>query len=671
MLYHRSQQGIATVLIVLLVGISMTALAIGLAQSVKSTQHKNTAVHAAMTAQSAAWSGVETFKRYLASLNATDLEALALNAPIALPISGVSTSLSATVAQIDVSKKNSDGIFITANISAVDQQAESTASIQVVYKIFNGVCTLCQTLGNGQLDLFDLTLLGGDISFSLPPGGVSTLNVDGNVNALNIALNGLTRLNSTGNVTLGSAVPIQEVYVNGNLTLDGNSRANKASVLGSTFLKNNGGANLIYSNGPVEMDGGATTTVNSRSNVTLTRWVAQNTIIAGGTVSVNAPIQRIDAVGNITLSAWTDARNIATQSRLTCPSPYWNSYTRLEAAAGMSNCPAASAAVNPAATVTVPVMAELAPFTRTKPQVDAWAVKADANYAFEYTATGPEVTVKNVNGLSDGVYKLGKITTTDPYSIDYKYLCHAVNASGVCTTPASLNKSICQGHSASNGCIGYNTATGTWVIDGKNMAPGIVWLQGNLFLRNGVYYNTFALTGDILTQITVSATLLAAGAMKVYAPNFIGFSATCNNAFPLNASAEFAGQYPTQLCNTSALNYQPLANVALLAGGVNPVGSVYQGGNIHLTASSEIFGTVLAGNYLDTFGDIIVHGYIAATANVAAGSGRNDLGGRTVIKLDDAPSTYRPDEIPLFNGASCTSSCGGGGGAEVLWTRYL
>lgn len=660
--YKKKQQGIATILIVLLIGMSMTAMTIGISHAVKSTQHKQTAVHASTHVQSAAWAAVTVFKSYLKQVNYEDVESLTLGEEIPLTITGLPQHITATVVNVDASQKASAGIRVTANIRAQDQTAQASSSIQVVYHILNAVCNLCQRL-SANIDLFDITNLGGDISFNLPVGGESTVSVEGNVNALNIALANVTYLNSTGNVILGSAVPIKEVYINGNLLLDGSAKVNKASVLGVVTLKNNGSGDVIYANGNVEMDGGPTLAVNSRSNVDLKKYASHHTIIAGGLVSVAAPITKVHAKGNILLTQWADARDIATESTLTCVSPYWTMFDSLLAEIALVNCPAVGTNVKSGVDLTIPIMDVLPPYTTIKPVIDAWPLKAQANYAFEYTGGKIRVTVKNVNNIGDGTYLLGRY----PYSggrDHLQYLCDAVDAAGNCTAPVARTKTLCQGHSTSNACFAYDVSAKKWTIDGKNMAPGIVWFEGDLNLANGQYYNTFIATGNLTT----------AGSLKSYAPNFVGYNAICNNAFPLNATTDFAGLYPTQLCDISAvkLKYSPVGNIAILAGGNNPNnGGAFEGGNITLGASNEMFGSVLASGYFDTGGDTIVHGYVSATAN-KTGSGANDLAGKTVIDLTNLPSTYKPNEVPAGDGSSCADSCNAASdGTSVLWTRYL
>lgn len=656
----RKQQGMATVLIVLLVGVSMTAIALGLAGSVKSSQQTQTAVHAVTHAQSAAWAAVHMFQDYLGSLNLDAVEQLNVGSSVPISVPNMHQALAITIVDIDASLKNSAGIFVTANIQAHDISADATSAIQVVYQVRNAVCDLCQVL-SAAINLYDDTTLGGKITINTPAGESSLLNIKGDVNASNIGFEGVTRLNVTGNVTLGSDIPLQEVYTNGNLILDGSANVAKATALGTITTKNNGYADVMYANQAIVLDGAPVAIANSRSNIQTTK-ASHGELHAGGNVLAATPVQKIRAKGNVTQTQWADARDIIAEGDITCPSIYWTMFDQIEVGGSLINCPTGDN-IEGNATVTVAVMDEQPPFEQSQPRIDAWSVKASANYAFEYSLGKIKVTVKNVNSLADGVYYLGDYP--DAGNTGFRdYLCDAVDVSGMCTSPAVPSKTLCQGYDSKNNCISYSNLTKTWQIEGLNLAPGVVWVDGDLTLSNGRFYNTFAATGNLVTSNN----------HKVAAPNYIGYPAICENNYPENSSTAFAGMYPLQLCDIagSQLNYDPLANVAYLAGGFDPnAGGVYKGGDISLNASSDVYGTILAGNNLKTIGDITVHGYISAAAQNAVTTD-NDLGGSTTVDLTSLPTTYRPQEIPSFSGGACVSSCSPPSNpAEVLWTRYL
>lgn len=112
-----------------------------------------------------------------------------------------------------------------------------------------------------------------------------------------------------------------------------------------------------------------------------------------------------------------------------------------------------------------------------------------------------------------------------------------------------------------------------------------------------------------------------------------------------------------------------LGNIALLAGGY--VGSTFSGGTIKLGASTEIFGSIVAGDQFSTSGNTTTHGYITAAALGTAT--QHTWEGSLHMDLTGLPAGYDPGDTPINGGdedeectdTSCTSQ------ASVLWTRYL
>ena len=70
------QRGIATVLILLLVGLSLSAAVFGTAHYIRSQQQQDVAAHAQTQAQMKAWTGAEVVQQYLGQLDGTALAAL-------------------------------------------------------------------------------------------------------------------------------------------------------------------------------------------------------------------------------------------------------------------------------------------------------------------------------------------------------------------------------------------------------------------------------------------------------------------------------------------------------------------------------------------------------------------------------------------------------------------
>lgn len=198
------------------------------------------------------------------------------------------------------------------------------------------------------------------------------------------------------------------------------------------------------------------------------------------------------------------------------------------------------------------------------------------------------------------------------------------------------------------------------------MAPGVAWFEGSLEVSNGTYFNTFIATGDISTK----------GNSTSYAVNYAGYAGVCaNQTSNARASvARFSGLYPVDYCNTStaSMTYQALGNAVFIAGGYK--NGVFQGGNISLGSSNEVFGSVIAGNQLQTTGNTTVHGQIYTAAQGTTTT--NDFKGSLTIDVSHLPAntTFKDNEIKCMG--DCATTGGGTGtstsaSARVFWSRYL
>ena len=162
----RHQRGITTILTMLLVGLGLTATTMGVMHSVKSTQQKQLAVHAATHSQAGAWVGVEIFRRYLNSIDEATLKAVFLNADITGKLSnreanfefsvkgtdtatistgatGASPNGQKSVVNVLTSEINfpagtavTDFYQLTAKIRFTDVAAKSSSNLEVVYQFF-------------------------------------------------------------------------------------------------------------------------------------------------------------------------------------------------------------------------------------------------------------------------------------------------------------------------------------------------------------------------------------------------------------------------------------------------------------------------------------------------------------------------------------------------------
>lgn len=547
---------------------------------------------------------------------------------------------------------------------------------------------------DGSVNLGSASITG--IKTLKATGGISigsSISVDELYSNGNISLTGSAKVLSAsalGNITANSSASQGVLNANGNIIISNGSVAT-ANALGfitassggthgtftaaETISISNGTTAQANAQGNVTLTGGSATTVNSESNVSSNRQVA--TINANGSVTALSPAN-INAAGNVTLNGWASA-NVKSKGSVTINSGSLSSvlasgnltFKGWGSAAGtiggtlikeQPNNSSVNVNVQPGLIVEVPTvdvvpMAPLSAFTLTRPRVDAYGLKASANYVFQRENGRMKVTVRNINGIADGDYYIGRYQVQDNDRVDY--LCKEVNSSGLCTSPTSHaeTRTICQGNSNQNACFSY--ANDTWSVTGKNLAPGVMWFESNLSLGSGNFYNTFIATGNIDTS----------GAHTTTAVNYAGYDIICLNQYPQNATTRFAGLYPTNFCNqtNTSLIGNSIGNIALLAGGYQ--GETFSGGRIELGASSRIYGSVIAGDLLLTGGNTTISGYVTAAGQ---GSGTSNIwDGSTTIDLRNLPSSYNPGGIPDMEEGCPAPPPPTLPEAKVMWSRYL
>lgn len=171
---HAPQRGIATVLILLLVGLSLSVAALGTAHYIRSQQKQDIATHALTQAQMKAWTGAELVRQYLQKLQ-TDNQLSAFYAsvvsvpsPLTLTGEGVTGAMLADIAAIDATAGT-----VTARITGItapNSPAEARAVLEVVYAAGAGSSTApsqCSAPVRSSAVLRgDVSITGGQTSFT-------------------------------------------------------------------------------------------------------------------------------------------------------------------------------------------------------------------------------------------------------------------------------------------------------------------------------------------------------------------------------------------------------------------------------------------------------------------------------------------------------------------------
>jgi hypothetical protein len=706
--FPSRQKGIASLMVILMTGMTLTVAALGMMYMVQGTQERQLAVHATTPAQLKAWTGVELLRQFLTNRPTQDLEALAAGEIAVGGTQGLKVEL------LSKTKPKTDQYRIVANVTG--RAADSTAIVQAVFNVTpldytsTGTGTTTGTAsGTGTppspapvppLIRINTDLnLNGSVSFEGPQQ--ANISVKGKVN-LSGNVTGLDAISSTDDVTVGSSVAVSSLTTNGNVTLEGNASALTVLAIKNVTLLGNASAGTITANGTLNMGGrqvstanvtgnvtvssGAATTVNSQADVTWTSKDAARAINANGIVAYSGTNNStaIASIGDVQITRGavqtvrTQANTLITEGDITSRLDGQGALTANTGLVASGTIGGALTAdrnsrVNVVRTpnyqVSVPrviVPTVKATVVETS-RVDAYQLRSNANYVFQFTSTGlRQVTVQGINGIADGVYFLGNYPAAGGRGY-HDFLCTAVNAQGMCTAPLQPNKTICHGETTFNGCITYRG--GVWTLSGWSLAPGVLWFQGDVQAGNGVYYNSIIATGNIATTTR----------NKTIAVNFAGYNPVCRNTRRAEdnvpTSSDLAGLYPLNLCDITAGTYKPSAvgNIALLAGGY--LNGSFSGGVITLGATNDVYGSVVAGNNVITTGNTRIFGTMTSAAQAG---GIQQMGGSTTINTTGWPSTFSPEQAPgnAPEGAGSNSDFVGDWTraqptVEIVWTRYL
>lgn len=690
----RGQHGAASLVLVLIAAIGLMAITARSLQAPAAAQKMQFSEHVATQAELNAWSGVSILSAAVASLRSpsalTPGPLTLANVPDGIAVNYVGT------------------VGSNLRFNVVGTSAGATSTLAVVLRPFVGggvtPSTPPNSYGTGQLYNGNTTL-SGSVSYS-GNGTPPNLSVLGGSLTLTGSVTGLNTVCATGDLSVSAAISANTLCSNGNILLEGAANATRINAIGSVTLSGGAASSIggIHSNGAVTLSGGSAYAgdVQATGNVAVTggaasaltiategniNWTSTSsnaaTLSANGTVNYippsGDPVTDISAIGNVSLSA---ARNVYTQGTTTLVGNYgqgisgtlqsqgllsgvqWGEYGGARVASGTvgsiaPNYPTGGVhvTVQSGYTVSVPrvTIPTVSTFTMTKPTVDAYTLRDQANLVFTGAdANGnPQVRARGIAGVADGDYFIAN-NTSGPSK---DWLCSTVSGTNCSSTPLAR---LCKSYSDYNSCFSYSG--GSWAMSGVTALPLVLWFTGNLDVGSGRWVNTFIASGNITTS----------GGMVMFSPNYPAGTYTCQgladttNRLPaLSANGLSGSNYAQQLCGGSPR--LPLgasvANLSLVAGGM--VNGEFLGGNIMLGASSEVYGAVLAGQYFSTGGATTVAGFTFA-GKQGTSSGSNSLGGSTTIVQGGGSQYYDPGALP------CTVNCTTANAANnIVWVAPI
>lgn len=666
-LIPHTQRGFATVLVVLLVGLAVAASALGTAYYINTSQKSLISSHALTNAQSGAWTGVEIFRKYLNRLDAAgilslDGQNLTLN---------IQDGRELKVSNIAIQTvTDAEQYRVTANIQNISTSSDASSTIQTVYEVSLVPESSTEDSDTGNTISFpsamnfygDLDANGG-ISFS-NAGDRAVVNVAGDFRT-GSGLSGIKELKVLGDVDIagGGITGLENIYSNGNVTLKASGTASLVSAKGKVTTTGSVAVNDIYADEDVSIgssgnfnsiDTKASLSVNGNANITKAT--------AGNKITVkNGTISNALANSDIEYNVWNEIVVAKSGNIFNCVSKNWNNYKQISAV-GFKSCPDDKSGkftyLTAGTKVAFPTGALVTVTMAQKPLINALDYEEQANYVFSVNNNNQiMVYVRNVEGISEGNYHLGKVNIN--YSQSWGYLCKNVDANNFCTSTVVGN--FAKKYGWVNEIITYSN--GVWTLkDTQNtetsIASGVLLFKGtSVNLSMGNYANTIISTGDIRYG----------GSITLKAPNYAGAPVVCGSNY---------FSRPQNLCSSqSSLSLASIGNIALIAGSCTDASSLetcsasYVGGNIKVTAQASIEGNIIAGNSLDTSGQTVIKGSILAAALGA--NNQSKMSGSTTIDFNGTTSTDTTISVPGKEDQEEVEDETTTQRVRIKWARYI
>lgn len=729
----RRQRGIATLFIILMVGMAVTTSVLYTVHSLGSAQERHLTTHAATSAQAAAWRGVEIVRLALTEMAADPDGGAALDEwadgggafgagsapwqqsatspagwpgagpPVTAPDGGVPVGIPGEdgidARLVSIARLDDPGTYrIRAHVSgaAGEGSALARSTVDVVYELGTGSPGGAPTPGTppfaGVINFVDDLHLSGQITVKSDEGTTTQLNVDGDVTTGGNSIVGVNTIWSTGSVRISSGSTFGTLRANGDVLFDGSVSVQESiTALGDVCVSGGASGATVLANGSVFATGGVTLGdvaaigESERGDRTALCVPARGVDIG---VDVDGRRYAVDLQGNASARSVRAARSVRISS---------GSITRdqgLEAAGhlvdtnwgGKQTGIAGRSVTGPNPEIRdwvrvvpgyqVPI-APASPVILEAPSFNAYDVEDHANWVFKVDHNGYRVvTVRNIHGIVDDTYFIADYPS-GPYK---DHLCKTLTrgstaANPVCAAPLPATPMpVCRGHSEWNNCLSYNASARRWKLDGQAVVPGVLWFEGNLEVGNGSYYGTLVATGNISTS----------GSTRVYAVSFAGFDGGTRQEdwnritySGICVNDRFPDIHPTNWCDMQQLRLVPpggtsLGQYALLAGSYDADGA-YRGGTITLGNSVNVFGSVLAGNRFSSGGSTTIRGSVTA---LAQGSVSHSATGSTTIDLRGMPLGFDPTPDPCELDGGCGAGAPGAPAqpaipAQVRWSRYL
>lgn len=336
-MFARKQSGIATILIVLTIGIAVLVSTMGVMYHLRATQQRNLAVHSAAGSQAKAWQGVEVVRRYLTKVDPQVLaqwgnstEQIVLKIGDGQTYQATLTTVTNNGTSTNEANQTVRNYLITANVTAIgykDSPSQSTSTIETTYEVAAKEGTTVTPnptppVSTGAINVFnikrDLNMTGG---IKVIGGKTANFNVDGNVKLDSASIDGINTINSTGNVSIGSGIKVNTVWADGDVNLTGSAGVGQIKNRGNVTISGGTSSLAIHSNGVVNFQGGQAASVQSKQGVNVTAGgVNVSSIETEGAVNWSGSgggVNTAKANGSITYNGGNNSTSLSSGNTVT------------------------------------------------------------------------------------------------------------------------------------------------------------------------------------------------------------------------------------------------------------------------------------------------------------------------------------------------------------------
>lgn len=296
------QRGIATLLILLLLGLAMTVTVLGAVHALRGNQQRQLGTHADAAARAAAWRGVETLRQTLLQTDAARLlgwSGLATGAAWSQDCDGGGTALDlplAGMAGLQIGDARLTGICraatqgayrITARVTGcagnacatVPANRLATATVEVVYEVAPGGTssvgsTTCAALPASPL------ILNGDVTYT--GGGLSVTDSSGSYD--NVAISGDLTISSGSTAKISGCVKGDVTLSGGGITDNGHLYSEGTITI--SHMSSPSGTTLWAKSIKMTQDGGSYTAIKAGGYAVsvVSGGSAVGTSVVGGTL---------------------------------------------------------------------------------------------------------------------------------------------------------------------------------------------------------------------------------------------------------------------------------------------------------------------------------------------------------------------------------------------------